>query len=408
MLIRENRFTFTYSEFLSKSKEFSVANLIEIEVKSLIDILCSNNIIIGKESELSFKSAFWIMYFVARRMNSNSDFAEYIFKSKRYLDYPEIIEFYTGIDRNRTDALDVLMTDLKATCDTVYARLSIPDNFNPYRFAKWNPTAAQIERMQQELSQTMLSSGLPVTIKDKYQDEDYNQIAPYNQNVVIHDFFEEYYVYNLIQEIKSSSRALRNSDYANAKIKKELLKQILHAWLQISKVLFALIPVLASEGRAEYGGAGFLLSDGFGETVEERAKNILFYILTNVVGFFKDDLYSSKIAPLLYDAFEHPATPLIKQHIALLLIICRPNKWYNYIDKYIISLPKDSFFMYEVLNEIRAQYAFGFLEEADIKAMPNLIKKCLAKHSLGVNNPSCGHIKRVPSSCIPKRTEENN
>ena len=61
-----------------------------------------------------------------------------------------------------------------------------------------------------------------------------------------------------MQEIKSSSRALRNSDYASVDLKKKLLREILRSWLQIAKVLFALIPVLATKGRAEYGGAGFL------------------------------------------------------------------------------------------------------------------------------------------------------
>mgnify|MGYP005609393441 CR=1 FL=1 len=45
-------------------------------------------------------------------MNNSSDFADYIFKSKKHLDYPEIIEFYTGIDRNKADALNVLLDDI--------------------------------------------------------------------------------------------------------------------------------------------------------------------------------------------------------------------------------------------------------------------------------------------------------
>ena len=408
MLIRENRTTFSYDEFCKKSNEFCDSNLIRLDVKNLYDILYQNNILIEWDGSVSFKSGFWLLYFSALRMHANKDFANYIFVSKKYLDYPEIIEFYTGIDRNRTDALLVLLQDIKATCDTVFARMSIPDTFNPYRFAKWNPEPQQIERMQQEVSDMVLSSGLPVTIKDKFQDNQYNQLSPYNQNIVIHEFFEEYYVYNLMQEIKSSSRALRNSDYADAKTKKELLQEIFRGWLQIAKVLFALIPVLATKGRAEYGGAGFLLSDDFGETEEERSKNILFVILTNVVGFFKEDIYASKIAPLLYDAFEHPATPLIKQQIALLLIICRPPKWYNLIERYIIDLPKDSFFLFEVLNEMRAQYRFGFLEETDIRVFPNLIKKCLAKHSLGVKNPTPGQIKTIPSSWLPKRDDNES
>lgn len=408
MLIRENRSTFTQEEFLRKSIDISKGNLIDIDIKCMFDILLNNNILTESNGIISFKSAFWLLYFAARRMNSDANFADYIFKSKKYLDYPEIIEFYTGIDRNRTDALNVLKKDIQETCDIVFSRVAIPDTFNPYKFARWNPQLMEIEQMQQEVSNSVMNSGLPVAIKDKYQDKTYNQLTPFNQNVNIHEFFEEYYVYNLMQEIKSSSRALRNSDYADAQTKKELLQIVLRGWLQIAKVLFALIPVLASKGRAEYGGAGFLLSDNFGDSDEERAKNILFVILTNVVGFFKDDIYSSKIAPLLYDTFNHTSNPLVKQQLALLLILCRPNKWYKPIEDYIISLPKDSFFLYEVVNEMRAQYKFGFINETDVRALSNLIRKCLAKHNFGVNNPTLGQIKQIPTSCLPSREENDN
>lgn len=407
ILIRENRFAFTQNEFFKRAIEISKNNLIEIDIKCMFDILLKNNILTEDNGIVSFRSAFWLLYFAARRMNSNADFANYIFISKKYLDYPEIIEFYTGIDRNKTDALNVLKKDIQETCEIVFSRISIPDAFNPYKFAKWNPQPMDIEQMQQELSNSVMNSGLPEAIKDKYQDKTYNQLTPFNQNVNIHEFFEEYYVYNLMQEIKSSSRALRNSDYADPSVKKELLQIVLRGWLQIAKVLFALIPVLASKGHAQYGGAGFLLSDNFGDTEQERAQNILFVILTNVVGFFKDDIYSSKMAPLLYDSFSHTSNSLIKQQLALLLIFCRPGKWYNQIEEYIISLPKDSFFLFEVLNEMRAQYRFGFIDETDARALSNLIRKCLAKHSLGVNNPTLGQIKKIPTSWLPHREEEN-
>lgn len=406
MLLRENRFLFTKDEFLKKTRESSDSNLIDIDIKVVFDILYQNNIISDFENNLLiFKSAFWLLYFAARRMNTSKEFAEYIFKSKKYLDYPELIEFYTGIDRNRNDALDVLLEDIRTTCDIVFTRVNIPDSINPYRLAKWHPNIEHINRMQEELSDTVMSSGLPDVIKDQYQDMGYNQLSPYNQNIVIHEFFEDYYVYNLMQEIKSSSRALRNSDYAEPNKKKELLSEILRGWLQISKVLFALIPVLATKGKAVYGGAGFLLSDNFGETIEERARNILFVILANVVGFFRDDIYSSKISPLLYDAFEHPASPLVKQQLALLFIICRPKNWGDYIEEYIISLSKDSFFLFELVNELRAQYKFGFIEESDSRRLTALLRKSLAKHILGVSNPSPGQMKQVPNSAMPKRDE---
>ena len=409
MLIRDdNRSSFSRDEFIKETRKYSDDNLIDIDVSVVFDILYQNNIITDYDNLFCFKSAFWYLYFIARGMNNNKDFADYIFETKKYLDYPEIIEFYTGIDRNKTDALQILLNDITNTCDEVFKLVNIPDNINPYKNAQWHPDEQHIEQIQQEISDSVLSSGLPEVIKDKYHDKSYNQLIPYNQNVVIHDFFEEYCVYNLMQEIKSSSRALRNSDYADASTKKLLLSEILRGWLQISKVLLALTPILASKGKAEFHGAGFSLRGGFGDTEEERARNILFVILTNIVAIFKDDLYSSKIAPLLYDKFEHPTSPLIKQQLALLFIICRPSKWHRKIDDYIISLSKDSFFLWEMLNEMRAQYRFGFLEESDTRALSYLVKKCLAKHNLGVKNPNPGHIKQIPSSALPDREDKDD
>jgi len=173
--------------------------------------------------------------------------------------------------------------------------------------------------------------------------------------------------------------------------------------LQISKVLFALIPVLATKGEAEYGGANFLLDDNFGTTVEERARNILFVISTNIVGFFKDDIYSSKISPLLYDSFENSSNALIKQQEALLLVLCRLNKWHDKIEKYILSLSKDSFFLFELMNVLRSQYKYGFTDEQGLRLISHLIRKCLAKHKFSVNNPSPGHVAKILNSELPKR-----
>ena len=130
--------------------------------------------------------------------------------------------------------------------------------------------------------------------------------------MVIHDFLETYSVYNLMQSIKSSSRALRNSDYASPEKKIQLLDEVLRSWLQISKVLFALTPMLASEGSAGYGGASFVLKGDFGETYQDRLRTILFCSPINVVGFFREDIYSEKIAPLLYKRFSTEANPILR------------------------------------------------------------------------------------------------
>jgi hypothetical protein len=262
--------------------------------------------------------------------------------------------------------------------------------------------------MQEEIGESVLKSGLPEEVKDRYADKSYNQLHPYQQQIVeIQNIFEEYSLYNLMQEIKATSRALRNSDYANPELKKELLNEILRSWLQLSKVLFALAPVLAAKGNAFFEGAGFRLGGDFGNTFEERLRNVLFVNLTNVVGMFKDDIYSGKIGPLLYDRFEKESNPLIKQQLALLIIFGRPREWRQQIDKYIVALPKDSFFLYEIVNVLRAQYRFAFVNENELREIGFVIKKGLAKHEFGAKKHWIDKISSIPNSALPKRECDN-
>jgi len=103
-MIRKNIFEFTRESFLLDLNRFCEDKLIEMDISVVFDVLNSNNIITRQNDKFIFKSSFWIYYFGAKRMHVEKDFAEYIFESKKYTSFPEIIEFYTGIDRNRDDA----------------------------------------------------------------------------------------------------------------------------------------------------------------------------------------------------------------------------------------------------------------------------------------------------------------
>lgn len=408
-LMRDKDRYFIFSkEYLKETiNDYCEKQFIDLDTEALFDILCSNSIIVSDEQGFKFRSAFWVFYFTAKRMHTDKTFAGFIFKEKLYLDYPEIIEFYTGIDRNRTDALEIMINDISTTCTSVYDKIGIPDSINPYAGAKWHPSDEYLLKMEEELGENIMASKLPNDIKDRYADREYNALKPYNQSVVIHDFLETYSVYNLMQSIKSSSRALRNSDYASPEKKIQLLDEVLRSWLQISKVLFALTPMLASEGSAGYGGASFVLKGDFGETYQDRLRTILFCSPINVVGFFREDIYSEKIAPLLYKRFSTEANPILRHEIALLIITSRPKNWHSEIDKYITGLPKDSFFLYDTVNALRAQYRYAFVDENQLRKIALLIKKGLAKHHLNVNNPGSAQIRQISNDALPKREEED-
>jgi hypothetical protein len=397
-LIKNNNYQFSREDFLNEINSFCKEKLIDLEVSVVFDILYANSIIMKTESDFSFRASYWIYYFGAKRMHSNKEFCEYIFNNKKYVSFPEIIEFYTGIDRNRSDALKLLTKDINETCQIVEDKIGLPKELNPFKLAEWKPTEESIQKMQEEISDDVQKSKLPESIKDQHADRNYNQLKPYNQS--IQTIFEEYSLVVLMQKIKACSRALRNSDYADPDIKRKMLKSITNSWEQISKVLFALTPALAVRGRATFEGQGFYLGDNFGDTVEERINRIFQANPTNVVGFFKDDLVSNKIGPLLFDSIESEKNELIKHHLILLLIFTRPRNWKNEVEKYIISVSKNSFYLFDTVNALRAKYHYAIGDETESKEISYLLKMGYAKHEYGDKKPGLNKISKIK---LPKR-----
>ena len=401
-MIRADKYFFSRDSFISELKAFCKEKLIDLEVEVVFDVLVLNHIIVKQEFEYCFRSSFWVYYFAAKRMHNDKDFADYIFSSKKYISFPEIIEFYTGIDRNKIDALEILTKDIKETCDIVNSKVRLTRDMNIFSQIRWQPTEEQIQTAQNQLSENVLSSGLPDEIKDQHADRTYNQIRPYNQS--IHAFFEEYSLHNLMQNIRASSRALRNSDYVNPEAKREIFKQILESWEQLSNVLLALTPILADKGQAGFDGHSFTLQGDFGDTFEKRLNRIIQVNMTNVVGFFKDDIYSSKIAPLLYEHFATCENPNSKHKIALLLVFCRPREWRKHIQEYIVNLNKNSFYLYDIHNALLAKYNFDFTTEEERREIALLAKMCFARHEFGSKNPTSAELKRV---VLPKPKTDN-
>lgn len=401
LMLRDAKYYFKKNDFIEELKKFCKEKYIALDVEVVFEILNNNNIIISDDDIYRFKSSFWIYYFGAKRMHISNEFRDYIFDSKKYSAYPEIVEFYTGIDRNRDDALTILLKDIQSTKSLVEEKLGIDGDINPLANAKWKPNENEIEKLQEEIGENVLTSNLPDTVKDQFIDKSYNQIKPYNQT--IQKLFEEFSLYNLMQQIRASSTALRNSDYANPEIKKELINEIYKSWNQLAKVLFAISPIMASKGKATFEGAAFELSGDFGDTFEEKMTRILQVLPTNVVGYFQDELYSPKIAPLLFDIFENEQNELLKHHQALLLIFKRPNGWKSQIENYISNINKNSYYLFNIVNSLRAKYRYDFATKEELAEMKYLIKLGLAKHEFGGRKPSINQIVQIDDRNIPKR-----
>ncbi len=401
-MIRTNAYFFTREYFIGTLEAFCEERVMALDVQIVFDILYANHILVPFGSNFCFKFTYWIYYFAAQRMHHDQGFAEFIYADLHYARFPEVIEFYTGIDRRREDALNVLIEDLKRGNATVRDKCGLPDEINPYKFIQWQPSPAMLEQMQNEVREGVSASNLPVEIKDRYADSGYDKRRPYYQKV--RDILTGDSLVSMMLTIKAAARALRNSDYVDPDIKRTLLREVFNGWKQLSQVLLVLLPLLAERGHASFDGMSFLLASDFGDTPETRFRSILMHIPSNVVYWYKDDLFSQKMGPLLMEQFVSEVDDIKNHELVLLLIAQRPRGWKVPVQKYIETVTKNSFYLYDVMTTLRYHYKYSYAAPRELKDIEYLIKMSSVKHAFGSKKPGIKAIKKIPDSVLPKRT----
>lgn len=398
-LIQRGNYSFSRNDFITTIQSFCRQQLIELEIPIVFDILYSNNIIVQHGSFFGFRFSYWILYFSAHRMHHDAEFAEYIFSKRRYANYPEIIEFYTGIDRKREDALKRLLADVEESVNAVQELLGLPEDLNPYKLDVWKASPEAEARMQEEVAKGIQESNLPAAIKDHYADKSYDRRRPYNQDFA--NVLSEQRVAALFQIIRAASRALRNSDYVAPETKRALLKAILRAWDQVSKVILVIIPALSSAGHASYDGTNFILEGDFGENESQRALGILKELPGNVVTWFQEDIFSQKMSPLLAEQLTSGGDSEISRHeLVILMLRKRPRDWEKLLSHYISSVKKDSFYLLNVYVALQGQYRYSFASNSTLKDIEHLIRMAATKHVTGDKSPGVKIIEKTKSKLI--------
>ncbi len=382
-LVKNHRRMFKVSEINESLNQYCEDNYLNVEVELIVHVLLDNNILLRFNDYYEFKHSYWIFYFASAYMMQNKEFESFILDNKQYVNYPEIIEFYTGQDGRRTKAIETLLEDLKTLITIVDNKIGIKGKLNPLKGVVWNPSGQEVRgeavrKIKDDISERVQDSNLPNVLKDQHADESYNSEAPYDQS--INQFMNDYSVLSLTQAIRASSKALRNSNHVDKELKIELIDAIFKSWEQVSKVLFCISPTLAKDGSACFDGMNVVLADDFDEIEKDKLKSIYLANPNNVVFYFKDHLSSQKIGPLVYQNLSKNSSELQALLILHFLISEKPNGWNQIVFDFMNLLHRSSFFLGSVFKAINYQLAYGFLSQEE-EAKLNLLKLIVrAKH----------------------------
>lgn len=358
-LIRRNRqeeYSFTEENLKGHLRDICKKWAISLDVNTLFEILCCNKIILKIDDiNYVFRFSVWVYYFAAIWMHKDDDFKNYILGERNYIHYPEIIEFFTGKNRDRNEIAPILSKDLSESIHGVQNRLQINAETNPFGLLKFQMNEESKEKILQSIDQNIQRSSLPPSIKDNQVDILYNPSTPFKQSVykVIADStFKQ-----MIVLIENASKALRNSDQARPDAKRQMLDAILDAWKTFAHAISLLVKQFAAQGYIDIEGACYKLDKTFDDyTEDDKIIHILTSIPTNILRYFKDDLYSIKLSELLIQKFEEEKDKIKKHLVACLIIQEQPKNWEISIKKYIDSIGQNSYYLGTVIEMLSIKY----------------------------------------------------
>lgn len=382
-IIRESRESFSEEDFETKAKEYCEKYLVDVDIGCLFKILVSNKILIKVWGTVyRFCATFWVYYFAAHRMSSDDAFAKYILEDHRYAQYPDIIEFYTGLTRDKSHILSILCDDLDKTKTEMYDKIGIKHNLNPLKLLKWAGSEKDLARMKASLSDDIKNSSLPSEIKDRHADSKYQYLSPYDQSI---DRYIESVSYHLFEkQLQTLSRALRNSDFADVQLRKRAIKLIVSSWQEISKILFIIAPALTVGGNAVFGGTRFLLDESWDRVKAKNDRQLLFTsilrsIPLNVVSLTMNDVASQKIAKLFYYVLDDSPSDLVR-HLVIRYLICqRPKGWNDKVFSYIGQIGERSFYQSDIRYALKSVMMYDNLLPNDSNYVRELYVESTSK-----------------------------
>ena len=402
-----NDYTFTKDEFIANINSISKEQWIEVDGNYLYDLLLRNHIILPYDGRMRFRSSYWVYFFGAIQMQNDTAFADYILSDEKYLHFPMILEFYSGLNRRQETAASTILSNLNKIITEVRNNVGIPDHWNLYKLLKIETSDAQKQRLLNNLETEICGSNLPAEVKDSIADKDYDQRKPFDQDV--YKLLEDYAVNKLMNYIPIASRVLRNSDYVNPQIKQDLFICIINAWKTLLDTLAMFTPVLAIKGHVSYGGASFTFVDDISKyPLDQRMLIVLGSLPSNVIRWFEGDLYSNRNAPMYYEYLENSYGQLSKFLVASLILRQLPDKWEIRLPKFIKSLSENSYYLAGLVSEMRFAYSHKVISNEDANRLKILLRESIGRIRTQQSFVSPKLLNRVVSSeDIPDRKNVN-
>ena len=122
--------------------------------------------------------------------------------------------------------------------------------------------------------------------------------------------------------------------------------------------------------------------------------------------WYKDNIYSSKLADLLYEKIENETNLVIKHVLVNLIVYEQPEHWENVVRRYLEKIDKRSFYFGDTLSSLRMMYSKGAMSSVNLAKTKNLIFLAYTKLASSNNKMNPSMIRDIKPSILPQRDSD--
>ena len=402
-LSETNEYEFEKIFFMRIATEYGKQKYIDIEFDVLFNCLVDAGVLTCRGKKYSFQFTYWLYFFMAHRMHQEESFFDHVTRGDKYSRYPEVIEYYSGIDRRASGLINDLADNLSNENQAYTNRSQFKPEFDPLLKLRWNPQDDKISEALRLVKDEVKDSKLPKEIKDAAADRNFDRSLPYDQT--IKKFIKDSSLALCIQKMRASARALRNSDYAEIDGRKRLFSEVMATMRSEMQLLAIVAPLFSKMGHFRFEGIGYFLDKSFDDIDNEndRITVILESIPFNLADRYLDDVYSPKMTPILHDYIKNTKSEQEKSLLIWFIIHKKPRNWEKIIKEYIYSLNRSSFYLYILSNHVLDDYRFGFNTPDNIQELRTLTGIIYGYHHTKARRVNLKTIKEFANKMLGKK-----
>lgn len=395
LITDKKRDYFSEDEFKKAVEQCCDEMSFDVNASYLFDILRFHRIIVPFGVDYTFRFSIWVHYFAALAMYNDDEFNQKMLDRHNYVHYPEVLEFYTGKDRKRSDAVKTVTEDLLDAVDSVVKKSGIPADKNPFNAWRLKKNEEATGRILSELESNVQNSNLPKEIKDSVADKTFNPSAAFHQQM--YKAYDDFTFGYLKQITEIASKTLRNSEFVKSEDKKKLLDTIVNSWSVMSMVIYLVSPLFAKQGFIRLHDYTLKLTDAFDKYEDkEKMVQIILTIPYNMMLFFKEDIFSAKLSRLFVSQFELEPDKVKKHLLASLLVVKCPDGWMNAIEKYVGNIGAESYYLVTLFDLMLWSIRNNELQPGDRARMNTALKTALYKIDNKMMPQSIAQLKGLP------------